>query len=152
MGTQEKEVYMSLVRFNSEDYRPTSFSSFIDRFFNDALTSRGVESKFVPQVDIVENDKAFEIHVAVPGMKKNDFHIDINDGRLTISGERKMQNEKNDKNYHSVETYYGSFSRSFYLPDSVNDEKVDARYEDGILYITVPKDEKKLLKRTVTVK
>ncbi len=143
---------MSLVRFNSEDYRPTSFSSFIDRFFNDALTSRGVESKFVPQVDIVENDKAFEIHVAVPGMKKNDFHIDINDGRLTISGERKMQNEKNDKNYHSVETYYGSFSRSFYLPDSVNDEKVDARYEDGILYITVPKDEKKLLKRTVTVK
>lgn len=107
---------------------------------------------FSPKVDIAESDKEFEIQLHVPGMKKTDFNIDLNMDQMTISGERKFENEKKAKNFHSVESYYGTFSRTFYLPDVVNKEKVDATYQDGILTITLPKDEKKVAKKQIAVK
>eukprot|EP00657_Telonema_sp_P-1_P005440 TRINITY_DN22797_c0_g1_i1.p1 TRINITY_DN22797_c0_g1~~TRINITY_DN22797_c0_g1_i1.p1 ORF type:complete len:126 (-),score=35.10 TRINITY_DN22797_c0_g1_i1:18-395(-) len=67
---------------------------------------------------------------------KEDIKIDIKQDRLTVSGERKLENEKKEKNYHSVESYYGSFSRSFYLPDNIKVEKVEAEYKDGCLLYT----------------
>lgn len=142
---------MGLIKYNTNDYRPTSFKSFVDRFFNDELVGGSVPS-FSPRVDIAESDKDFEIQLHVPGMKKADFNIDLNIDQITVSGERKFENEKNDKNYHSVESYYGSFSRTFYLPDVINKEKVDASYQDGILTITLPKDEKKATKKQIAVK
>lgn len=143
---------MSLTKYNTTDYRPLSFNSFVNRFFNDAFVDSATAASFVPQVDIAENEKSFEIHVAVPGMKKENFNLDINDNRLTISGERKFENEKKEKNFHSVETYFGSFKRSFQLPDGINEENIEARYQDGILYVVIPKDEKKLLKKTIEVR
>lgn len=145
---------MSLTKYNAmlNDFTPTSFSNLIDRFFNDAVTRSGGSSySFVPRVDIVENDKAFEIHVAVPGMNKEDFNIDLKDNFLTISGERKFTEEKKDKNFHSIETQYGTFGRSFALPENVDAAKISATYVNGILLITVPKDEKKALKTTIKV-
>ncbi|MEP2671294.1 MAG: Hsp20/alpha crystallin family protein [Cyclobacteriaceae bacterium] len=141
---------MSIIRYNPSDYTPASFSSLVDKFFNDSLTRSG-QNSFVPKVDVIENEKAFELHVEVPGMKKEDFNIEVNDNYLTISGERKFSTEKKEKDFHSIETRYGSFSRSFTLPDTVNSDKINAKYNNGILELTLPKDEKKLLKATIKV-
>ena len=145
---------MSLIRYNSalNDYTPTSFNNLIDRFFNGKLTRGGGSAySFVPRVDIIEEDKAFEVHVAVPGMSKDDFKIDLNDNFLTISGERKFNREKKEDNFYSVETNYGTFSRSFTLPENVDADKISAKYVNGILEVTIPKDEKKTLKTTIKV-
>lgn len=144
---------MSIVRYSTaNDFVPTSFSNLIDRFFSDSLARTGGSSySFVPKVDILENEKAYEISVAVPGLSKEDFKIDLNDNFLTISGERKFSKEKKENNLHVVETQYGNFSRSFSLPENVDASKISAKYADGILEINVPKDEKKTLKTTIKV-
>jgi len=77
--------------------------------------------------------------------------IDFNNDQLTISGERKIEKEQEELNYHTRETRYGTFSRTFHLPENVNDTKIQAAYNDGILKITLPKDEKKELKRTIKI-
>lgn len=141
---------MSIIRYNANDFVPTSFSSLIDPFFNENMTRMG-GSTFVPRVDIVENDNSYEIHVAAPGMNKEDFQLEVKDQFLTISGERKFTNEKKERNFHSLETQYGSFSRSFSLPENVDGAKISARYVNGILEVTIPKDEKKALKQTIKV-
>ena len=141
---------MSIIRYNANDYVPTSFSSLVDHFFNDSLTRSG-GSAFVPKVDIVENEKSYELHVAAPGVSKEDFNIELKENFLTVSGERKFSNETKQKNYHSIETQYGSFSRSFSLPENVDGSKIDAKYNNGILELTIPKDEKKALKTTIKV-
>ncbi len=143
---------MTLIKYNPDNYRPTTFSSFVDRFFNDDFFGGKAMTSFSPKVDIAETEKTFELQFHVPGMKKEEINIDVNDDRLTVSGERKMENEKKEKNFHSVESYYGTFSRSFYLPDNVNVDKVEASYKDGILNIVIPKDAKKELKRTINIK
>ena len=145
---------MSLIRFNSalNDYTPTYFSNLIDRFFNEsAARSGGSAYSFVPRVDIFEEEKAFEIHVAVAGMKKDDFKIDLNDNFLTVSGERKFSKEKKDNNFRSIETQHGTFSRSFTLPEHVDASKIVATYNNGMLEIVLPKDEKKTLKQAIRV-
>ena len=145
---------MSLIRYNSalNDFAPTAFSNLIDRFFNESVARSGGSSySFVPRVDVIETEKAFEVHVAVPGMNKEDFKIDLNDSLLTISGERKLVEEKKEVNFHSVETQYGTFSRSFTLPENVDSTKINAKYVNGILEINIPKDEKKVLKSTIKV-
>lgn len=145
---------MSLIRYSSSlnDFTPTSFNNLIDRFFNDTLArSGGSAYSFVPRVDVLEDEKAFEIHLAVPGMNKEDFKIDLNDNYLTISGERKFTREKKENNFHSIETQFGTFSRSFTLPENVDANKINAKYVNGILELNIPKDEKKILKTTIKV-
>ena len=130
---------MSMVRYNPADFVPTTFSSIMDRLFNDSLARSG-GSAFVPKVDIIENEKSYELQVAAPGLVKEDFNIELKDNLLTVSGERKFTNEKKEKNYHSIERQYGSFSRSFSLPENVDGEKINAKYNHGILELTFPKD------------
>jgi len=145
---------MSIIRYKTSlnDFVPTGFSSVIDHFLNESMSrSGGSQYSFVPKVDIVEGDKAFEIQVVVPGMKKEDFKIDLNDNFLTISGERKFTKEKKENNFHRIESAYGTFSRSFSLPENVDASAISASYENGVLEITVPKDEKKALKTTIKV-
>ena len=141
---------MNLIRYRTNDFQPTSFSALVDKFFNDTVSNTG-GTTFYPKTDVAETDKAYEIHLAVPGMKKEDFHLELNENYLTISGERKFNEEKKDKNFHSVETYYGSFSRSFRVPENVEASKISANYSNGILEVSLPKDEKKLLKSTIKV-
>lgn len=145
---------MSLVRYNSlvNDFVPNSFSNLIDRFFNDSIARTGGSSySFVPRVDILEDEKAYEVHVAVPGMSKEDFKLDLNDSYLTVSGERKFNRERKEDNIQSLETQFGAFSRSFNLPENVDASKISARYTNGILEITIPKDEKRTLKTSIKV-
>lgn len=142
---------MKLVRYNQLDPQvPASFSGMLDRFFNDSFGA--ALKQFNPAVDIAEDEKSYEIHVAVPGVKKQDFKIDLIDGKLTISGERKMEEKKEGINFHSLETQYGSFSRSFFIPEDVKEDKVKATYEDGLLKLTLPKKEKKVSKASIEVK
>ncbi|MBK6265745.1 Hsp20/alpha crystallin family protein [Marivirga sp. S37H4] len=146
---------MTLIKYDQglPNVANRSFSNFLDRFFNESFVNANKEMEsFNPQVDVAEGKKEFELSVAVPGMKKSDFNIDMSDGKITISGERKFENEKDGKNYHSVETKYGAFSRTFYLPDNILEDKVEASYQDGILKVIIPKDEKKELKKTIQIK
>jgi HSP20 family protein len=146
---------MTLIKYNQGllNLENRRFSNFIDRFFSESLNTNGGDAKsFNPQVDIAEDKLGFELSLAVPGMKKSDFKIDMSDGKITISGERKLENENKAKSFHSLETQYGAFSRSFYLPENVKDEKVEAIYQDGILKVMIPKDEKKELHKTIQIK
>ncbi len=144
---------MNIVRYNPglRNFNSSAFNSIVDRFINDTFNGNESNGSFLPAVDIVENDKAFELEFAVPGMKKEDIKIDFKDHTLTISGERKFEKEDENVNYHTRETRYGSFQRSFYLPENVNDNKIKASYTDGILKIEVPKEEKKELSKTIKV-
>jgi HSP20 family protein len=144
---------MSIVRYTPlNDFAPTSFSTLIDRFFNDTVSrSGGSVYGFVPRVDVVEDEKAFEIHLAVPGMSKDDFKIELNENELTISGERKFSKERKESNFRSIETQYGKFSRTFTVPENVDGSKIQAQYENGLLVLTLPKDEKKAVRQSIKV-
>ncbi len=140
---------MTLIKY--PEYNAVSpFGSMFDRVFNDSYNSRA--TKFRPSVDLFEDDNAYEVQLSVPGMTKDDIKIDIKEGLLTISGERKFEKKNDDKNYRSIETQYGNFVRSFNLPDHVDAVKISAEYKDGILHVIVPKDEKKALATTVKIK
>ncbi|VXD19281.1 Hsp20/alpha crystallin family protein [Marinoscillum sp. 108] len=143
---------MTLIKYNPNGFKPATFGNFIDRFFNDDFYGGKGITSFSPQVDIAESDKEFEIQFHIPGIQKENINIDVKDDRLTVSGERKMSQEKTEKNYHTVESSYGTFSRSFYLPDNVNVDKIDASYKDGVLNIVLPKDAKKEMKKTIAIK
>lgn len=144
---------MALVKYNPTNYSPVSFKNFVDRFFNDDFYHEGNESTyFSPKVDVSESDQQFEIDFYIPGVEKDQVKIDLNDGRLTVSGERKFEKENSGKNYRSVEGNFGSFTRSFQLPDNIDQEAVNASFGNGVLQIVVPKDEKKIAKRSITIK
>ncbi len=142
---------MKLTKYNQLDPQfPSSFSSVLDKFFSDSFGA--MAKPFSPAVDIAEDEKIYEIHVAVPGVQKKDFKVEVVDGKLTISGERKMEEKKEGRNYHSVESQFGSFSRSFYLPEDVKSDEIEASYNDGLLKIIVPKKEKSVMKAAIEVK
>lgn len=121
------------------------FSDIMDEFFNDIVSTR--RDNFVPGIDISETENQFLITAELPGMKKEDIDISLENRRLTISGERKFENEEKGKTFHRVETSYGTFNRSFQLPDSVDENSIKATYENGLLNISVDKDEEKVKKQ-----
>ncbi len=96
-----------------------------------------------PAVNIAETDDNYTITAELPGFNKNDFKVTYDNGFLSIRGERKKEKEDKGKEWHRIESYYGSFERSFYLPMPVKSEKIDAQYKDGILTLTLPKIEEK---------
>lgn len=99
-------------------------------------------AEWTPLVDIVEDEKEYLIKAELPEMKKEDVKITVQDDVLSISGERKYEKEEKDKKYHRVERSYGSFLRSFTLPEDADGTRVNAEYKDGILKVHLPKSEK----------
>jgi HSP20 family protein len=97
---------------------------------------------WVPQVDISEADHEYVITAELPGLKKEDVKITLEDGVLTLQGERKQEKEEKSTRYHRVERAYGSFVRSFTMPDVIDNAKVAAEFKDGVLSIRLPKSEK----------
>lgn len=138
---------MTLVRYNrpNGNLMSRNFSDIMDEFFNDVVRTN--RDSFVPGIDISETDNQFLISAELPGMKKEDIDISVDNGRLSISGERKFEKEEEGKTFHRVETRYGSFNRSFQLPDNVDAESVKATYENGILNISIEKAEDKVKKK-----
>ncbi len=121
------------------------FSDVMDEFFNDAVATR--KSSFAPSINISENEKQFMIDVEIPGMEKEDIDVNLENRRLTISGERSFESEENGTEFHRVERHYGSFNRTLQLPESVDEESIEATYKNGVLSVKVNKSEDKVKKR-----
>ena len=94
-----------------------------------------------PPVDILESKENYLLRAELPGMKKEDFNLELKDSTLTLSGERKFEETADSVDYHRVERVAGKFSRSFYLPQTVKHDGITATYRDGILEVSVPKAE-----------
>jgi HSP20 family protein len=113
------------------------FDDAFNRFFSDLPVSR----PWAPSVDIVENENELVLTADVPGVPQDQIDIRIEDGTLTLSGERKFENQENKGGYHRMERSDGSFKRLFNLPDSVDPDRVAAAYDNGVLRVTLPKKE-----------
>jgi HSP20 family protein len=109
------------------------------------------QPEWAPSVDISETGEEYLIRAALPAVKKEDLEVTVNDGMLTLSGERRQKEEQKDEKFHKVETWYGNFSRSFALPDAVDQAAIRAESKDGVLTIHVPKT-KVETKKPTTIK
>jgi HSP20 family protein len=138
------------MRWNNEP----NFVDLWSNFFENETTTPGYRRYCsAPAANIVEHEGDFQLELAVPGMNKEDFKIDVENSLLTVSSEKQVQNEENDKNYTRKEFVYGCFSRSFTLPKSVDADNINATYKNGILQIVLPKreEEKAKVKREIAI-
>lgn len=138
---------MTLVKRNNNVF----FPSVLDEFFKPDWV--GASNISVPPVNIRETDTSYEVELSAPGKSKEDFNIDVDQNVLTISSEFKTENKSEEGKYTRREFSFSSFRRSFTLPETVNDENITARYENGILSLTLPKKEEALpkAKRTIQI-
>ena len=149
---------MTLISPNAKMYKdvvPTTFSDLIENFFKDnadGTKSNNAVLSFSPKVDIAETETQYELSLLLAGIAKEDIKIDFQDGKLVVSGERKLERKEAGKKYHKIETPFGSFYRTFALPEKTSHEAIEASYNNGILKIVIPKEEKKTLKTTIEVK
>src|ERR1700748_3932618 len=133
---------MTLVKFNKHEnntlmpgFNDVFESIFNDTFFNDRMVTR------VPAVNISESENSYRVELAAPGLKKEDFKLNLERNQLTISVEQSSDHQDNHKNYSKREYSYSSFVRSFTLPASADDSRIDASYTEGILRIEIAKGE-----------
>ena len=132
---------MALIRWNNRLPLADMFSNFLDSDFIDYFNKRGSD----PAANILEHPESFELNLAAPGLKKEDFKINLDNNILTISSELENEKHEEGKNFTRKEFFYGSFSRSFTLPKSINTDNIKAEYENGILTVMLPKkDEAKV--------
>lgn len=142
---------MTIVKFNKH------FPNFIDEFFGgdifDSPKSSSQIGNYLPAVNVKENENDFEVQVAVPGMKKEDFKIEVQNNILGISSKIREEETEEKENYTRKEFSYQSFSRSFALPKTINEEAIKAQYENGVLKIRIPKkaEEKKANSRLIDI-
>jgi HSP20 family protein len=120
-----------------------------DTFFDDrhAKTLLDEERSFVPAFDISESDKEYSVVAELPGIGEKDLEVTLSDGILTVKGEKKQDKEETGETYHRIERRYGSFQRSFRIPEHVEFEKIDAMFKDGVLRLTIPKSEEREVKK-----
>jgi HSP20 family protein len=134
MGTQ------ALAKLNEK--MPSVFDDFFkpwnEWFDNGGLLGRVMN---VPAVNIMEHKDEYKVSLAAPGLKKEDFNIAVDGNMLTISSEKEESKEEKDKKFTRKEYSYSSFSRSFTLPEEINKEKIEAKYEDGVLKLSLPRKE-----------
>ncbi len=147
MGTQAVSKGTTKVPSVLDDF----FKPWNEWFDNGGLWGRTMN---VPAVNITENETEYQVSLAAPGLKKDDFKIDVDGNMLTISSEKEESKEAKDKKITRKEYNYSSFSRSFTLPDEINREKIAATYEEGLLKIALPKKEEvqKQSAKQITVK
>ncbi|MCE3010793.1 MAG: Hsp20/alpha crystallin family protein [Proteobacteria bacterium] len=116
----------------------------LDRFFSDFFTDLPREHQakvYRMAVDALEMDKTFELKFDLPGVKKEDLEVKVQDGQLLVKGERKREQVIEDSEVHRQELVYGRFERSFTLPEQVDAEKINAEFKDGVLHLSIPKTE-----------
>ena len=121
---------------NSPAIFNSPFSGLFENFLGDDFLTREYASH-VPAVNISEEDGKYNLELSAPGFEKDEFKISLEKGMLTISGEHKTEKETKEKTFSRKEFNYGSFQRTFSLPDSINEDAVDAKYENGILKISL---------------
>jgi len=145
---------MNFIKFNPFGIEPKHINSMVDELMNMSLGNI-IGADFTmsqPSVNIIENDEQFQIEVAAPGLDKADFNINIEKDQLIISATREQKEETGDgEEYKRREFNYASFKRSFYLPETVNADKIAAKHENGILTITLPKEAVVDTKQTIKI-
>lgn len=130
---------MTLVKWNPTHSLMTDFDRIFDSMFSPGLPRLSAGQSWMLAVDVNETEKEFFLSADMPGLDKNDVSVDIHDGVITIKGERAIDNEKSTDGYRIRERQLGSFNRSFRLPDNVNEDKVAAKFKNGVLTVTLPK-------------
>jgi HSP20 family protein len=117
----------------------------LERFFDDTVLPSFLseERSFVPVFDITENKDTYTVVAELPGMDESDLTVTFSDGILTVEGEKKQESENKGETYHRIERRYGSFRRSFRIPDDIQEDNIEATYKNGVLTLTVPKSEEK---------
>ena len=128
--------------------KPEPFMADFDRFVNRLFdASDGTNQRWVPAMDLTEAEDHFVLKADLPGMSEEDIAIEVQDGALTISGERKAEHERSERGWHRVERVFGRFSRSLALPEGVNEDAVRASFANGVLEIRIPKPEERQPRR-----
>lgn len=139
-----------------DDFWGGSRRGMTSRLFDFEPLAKGLRGQmgFVePKVDVAETDHEYEITAELPGLDEKDVDVSLSDGILTIRGEKKSETEEKKKDYYRVERSYGSFQRSFSLPDSIDEDKIGASFEKGVLKLTLPKSaEAQKKQRKIAVK
>jgi HSP20 family protein len=111
---------------------------FFEDFFNDFLPNTTRGEQWTPAVDILEKDGNLYLRAELPGINEKEIDLKLEGNVLTLKGERKMESGQQKESFHRIESFYGSFSRSFTLPETIDREKIKADYKDGVLTITLP--------------
>jgi HSP20 family protein len=135
---------MTINRYNPFDLTPFHAFRVLDQVMNrglDAVAEPNTTRPWTPAVDIVETENELVLKADLPEVKIEDIDIRVEDGTLTLKGERKFEKTENERGYHRIERSYGAFSRSFTLADSISPEGVKAAFKDGVLTVTLPKKE-----------
>lgn len=130
-------------------------TSSVDQFLNDSLfnwRNEVSEGMMVPKVNIAETDEEFVVELAAPGMKREDFNVELDNDMLVIWTEKENNKEDNNSQYTRREFSYESFRRSFHLPNSVEYNKIEAKYKDGMLKLVIPKKEEAKRRPPKTIK
>ena len=139
-----------LPTITTRSFRPFYMTNFFDGEFSPMLSNNNAKST-MPAVNIREDDKNYVLDFAIPGFDKKDLKIDMNEDVLTISSEVKNESEENKDGYKRKEFSYSAFSRSFYIPENVDREKIGANYKDGVLTVSLPKQEEEKSKISKTI-
>lgn len=146
---------MSLIKRNEANWLPSVFDDMFKADWLGGTTNVNSIGTSIPAVNIQESDDNFMVEVAAPGKTRNDFNIELDNDILTISSEEKKENETPEKNgrYTRKEFSYSNFKRAFSLPETVDNEKIAASYENGVLVINLPKKEEAKVpaKRTIEI-
>jgi len=130
---------MTLVKWNPTRSLMTDFDRIFDSMFTHDLPQFSSTKSWMLAVDVNETETEFFLSADMPGLDKKDVSVDIHDGVITIKGERAIDNEKSTDDYRIRERQLGSFNRSFRLPDNVKEDKVAAKFKNGVLTVTLPK-------------
>jgi len=132
---------MALVRW--DPFRElTALQTEVNRLFSRAGGGEVAERQsWTPSIDVIETDDSIKLKAELAGMDPKDISVEVQDNVLTLSGERRFQEEVKEDKYYRIERRYGSFSRSLALPQTVNEEGIEAKYENGVLEVVVPKAE-----------
>jgi HSP20 family protein len=124
-----------------------AFDDFVERFFYGWPSNEKTgEAIWAPRADIHETEKEVTIDLEIPGLNKEDIKVEVKNGLLTISGERKMEKKTETAEGRRIERHYGKFERAFSLPETVKDDAITASYQSGVLSLAIPKSEKALPK------
>jgi HSP20 family protein len=128
--------------------KPQPFTRDVDRLFDAFFsTDRDQSRRWVPPVDLVEAEDHFVLKADLPGLTDEDVSIEVQDGTLTISGERRAEHESHERGWYRIERSFGSFSRSLTLPDGVDADAISASFENGVLEVSIPKPEERKPRR-----
>ena len=117
---------------------PANWYEEFENCFNDTLITDNLKTSWYPAVDIEHKENEYVLTADLPGLKKEDINIVLENNYLTLKGERKTENDEKNKNFHRLERTYGTFERSFKVPEGLTEKDVKAKYHNGVLELTIP--------------